>query len=76
MQVYKQKIKHLLYEHQNNVEALKIQQEEKVKEAIQSCKAKQDALIEDKVRLREQLRVQVQVLYVLCTSLLLIDETS
>ena len=62
MQVYKQKIKHLLYEHQNNVEALKIEGENKVKEAIQSCKAQQDALSEDKARLKEQLRVQACLL--------------
>lgn len=58
-QVYKQKIKHLLYEHQCNVEALKVEAEEKVKAALNSCKAREDALLEDKVTLKERLRVQV-----------------
>lgn len=33
--------------------------ENKVKEALQSCKARADALLEDKARLKEQNRVQV-----------------
>ena len=59
-QVYKQKVKHLLYEHQNNLAALKIEAEVAVKEAVERCGQQQQALAEDKARLKQQLREQVR----------------
>jgi hypothetical protein len=57
--VYKQKVKHLLYEHQNNLAAMKIETEVAVKEAVEQCHIQQQGLVEDKVRLKQQLRDQV-----------------
>lgn len=59
LQVYKQKVKHLLYEHQNNLAALKIDAEVAVKEAVERCNQQQQGLVEDKARLKQQLRDQV-----------------
>lgn len=67
LQVYKQKVKHLLYEHQNNLAALKIEAEVAVKEAVEGCRQQQQGLVEDKARLKQQLREQVRVLlWLLC----------
>ena len=58
--MYKQKVKHLLYEHQNNVDALKIDAEGAVKRAVEACNTQQAALAEDKALLKQQLREQVR----------------
>ena len=60
LQVYKQKVKHMLYDHQNDISALKVQIEAASKEATQNCSAQQQALQEDKANLKQQLRQQVQ----------------
>ena len=53
-------MKHLLYEHQNNVDALKIDAEGAVKRAVEACNTQQAALAEDKALLKQQLREQVR----------------
>ena len=60
--MYKQKVKHLLYEHQNNLAAVKIEAEVAVKEAVERYQQQQQGLVEDKARLKQQLREQVGVL--------------
>lgn len=57
--MYKQKVKHLLYEHQNNVEALKLGTEVAVKDAENACSSQQAALAEDKAILKQRLQQQV-----------------
>lgn len=63
-------MKHLLYQHQNNVEALRINAEVAVKEVMDGCKAQYSALTDDKAllkkRLREQVRHKHQLLCLLC----------
>ena len=59
MQVYKQKVKHMLYDHENDISALKLQVEAASAEATHKCSAKQEALQEDKASLKKQLRQQV-----------------
>ena len=58
-QVYKQKVKHMLYDHQNDISALKLQVKTASTEATQECKTQQEALQEDKAILKQQLRQQV-----------------
>lgn len=59
LQVYKQKVKHMLYDHQNDINALKIQIEAATKDAAENCKAEHEALREDKAVLKQQLCQQV-----------------
>ena len=61
--MYKQKVKHMLYDHQNDLNALKIQMEEATKETVRKCSTQQDQLMEDKAALKQQLRQQVDCTY-------------
>lgn len=58
-QVYKQKVKHLLYEHQNHVALLKAESELTFKLALESAAGREAELHREKRALRQQLAEQV-----------------
>jgi len=60
VQVYKQKVKHLLYEHQQNIAALKIDAQEKLKQAGDEAAKRIQDLVMDKQHLRHELNEQVR----------------
>ncbi len=58
--MYRQKIKHLLYEHQNHIAVLKADEEAAVAQTREEGAAREAALAEDKMAFRQQLWAQVQ----------------
>ena len=58
-QVYKQKLKHLLYEHQSNVAQLKTDGELLLKAAGEEAATREQELLKDKRALQAELREQV-----------------
>lgn len=56
LKVYKQKVKHLLYEHQNNVSSLKADGEKALKEQEDEFKSREGELNKDKRTLKLELR--------------------
>ncbi len=58
-QVYKQKVKHLLYEHKHNVASLKADAEGAVHTAVQAAASKQEAVMQDVHKLQAMLRDKV-----------------
>ena len=62
MQAFKQKIKHLLYEHGLHIEALKADREAALKSSTDDFRTREAELSADKRTLRAQLREQVLAL--------------
>ena len=59
MQVYKQKVKHLLYEHQNNITTLKADGELAIKLQQDEFRKREGDLGKDKRNLKNELKEQV-----------------
>ena len=59
LQVYKQKVKHLLYEHQNNINILKADGELSMKLAADEASKVEGELQKDKRALKLELKEQV-----------------
>lgn len=60
LQVYKQKVKHLLYEQQQIVAQLRIEAEAQLEQAISEAAARVQSLMADKQSLQRQLNEQVR----------------
>ena len=58
-QVYKQKVKHLLYEHQNNISTLKADGELALRLAADEARRREGGMAADKRCLKRELREQV-----------------
>ena len=58
--MFRQKIKHLLYEHQNHIAALKADEEAAVAHTQDEDAAREASLAEDILALRQQLWAQVR----------------
>ena len=58
LQVYKQKVKHLLYEHQQDLAALKIEAEQQQKQASVEAERRVQELVTDKQNLQRELNEQ------------------
>lgn len=59
VQVYKQKVKHLLYQHQNDVAAIKVDSEAAIQQAETAHQGQMASLTEEREVLKQQLRQQV-----------------
>ncbi len=60
LQVYKQKVKHLLYEHQNNITTLKADGELALKLQQDDFRKREGDLSKDKRSLKQELKEQVR----------------
>ena len=60
LQVYKQKVKHLLYEQQQIVAQLRIEAEAQLEQATSEAAAREQSLVADKQSLQRQLNEQVR----------------
>ena len=58
LQVYKQKVKHLLYEHQQDLAALKIEAKQQQKQASVEAERTVQELVTDKQNLQRELNEQ------------------
>jgi hypothetical protein len=58
VQVYKQKVKHLMYEHENAIAVLKADAEEKLNLAHEDETNREQALLRDKRVLKQELKDQ------------------
>jgi growth arrest-specific protein 8 len=56
IKVYKQKVKHLLYEHQNNLSLQKVDVEYALKLQQEDAKGREDELDRDKRRLKQEIK--------------------
>lgn len=58
LQVYKQKVKHLLYEHQQDLASLKIEAEQQQKQASIEAERRVQELVTDEQNLQQELNEQ------------------
>ena len=58
VQVYKQRVKHMMYEHQNSIAVLKSDAELGLKQAEEAAAGREEQLLADQRALQQQLREQ------------------
>ncbi len=65
LQVYKQKVKHMMYDHQNSLATLKADGELLVRQAMEQAAEREQELLKDKQALQQELREQAPYTFLL-----------